>query len=275
MKDYIEIKGLKVWGHHGVLNEEKENGQDFIIDLKLFTDLSPAGISDDLKKTVNYADVSVLANSYVSGTCFDLIEKVAEGLAKEILANYPLIDSVNITIHKPQAPIPVSFEDVSVNITRGWHIAYISIGSNIGDKRGYINEALCKLEKASFVRKVASSKLIETEPYGGVEQDIFLNGAIRLETLLTPQELLCKLHEIENEAGRTREIHWGPRTLDLDIIFYDRLIMSTDKLVIPHPDMQNRAFVLQPLMELCPNYVNPANGKSVAVMLNELQNRDI
>lgn len=270
MKDFIEIKGLKIFGNHGVLKEEKKRGQDFYVDIRLYTDLHSAGLTDNLSQTVNYADVSLTANSYVSGNCFDLIEKVAEGLAEEILKKYTLVEKVDITIHKPQAPIPVSFEDVSVNITREWHTSYLSIGSNIGDKQKYIEEALCKLKHDSKIKEVCSSKLIETEPYGGVEQDNFVNGAIRIKTLYTPTELLCKLHEIENEAGRTREIHWGPRTLDLDIVFYDDIIMSTNELIIPHPDMQNRDFVLRPLMELCPYYVNPVTGKSVKTMFEEL-----
>lgn len=118
------------------------------------------------------------------------------------------------------------------------------------------------------------SQLIWTKPYGGVEQEDFLNGAIELETLLTPYELLEFLHELERKAGRERKIHWGPRTLDLDILFYEDFVSDDPKLTVPHPDMENRLFVLEPLSELCPYYVNQISGKSVTRMLRKLQEQE-
>ena len=123
------------------------------------------------------------------------------------------------------------------------------------------------------IKEVRVSELLVTKPYGGVEQDDFVNGAIALKTLLSPQELLEKLHEIEQHANRERIIHWGPRTLDLDIIFYDKLVYEDEDLIIPHIDMQNRDFVLKPLAELCPNYRHPVFGKTVSQLLGELKER--
>ncbi|MDE7403791.1 MAG: 2-amino-4-hydroxy-6-hydroxymethyldihydropteridine diphosphokinase, partial [Lachnospiraceae bacterium] len=117
--------------------------------------------------------------------------------------------------------------------------------------------------------------IIATAPYGGVEQDDFLNAAIELKTLLTPYELLSFLHELEAKAGRERKVHWGPRTLDLDILFYQDFLSNDPVLTVPHPDMENRQFVLEPLNELCPWYFNPVTGKNVRQMYLELdQNRD-
>lgn len=109
-----------------------------------------------------------------------------------------------------------------------------------------------------------------TEPYGGVEQDDFLNGAIEAETFLSPDALLHKLHAIEQEAGRERKIHWGPRTLDLDILLYDHEIIDTEKLTIPHIDMQNRQFVLEPLSQLAPAYMHPVLHKTISQLLAEM-----
>ena len=113
------------------------------------------------------------------------------------------------------------------------------------------------------------SKYYETAPYGMTEQEDFLNACLSLRTLLTPEELLEELHRIEQEAGRERIIHWGPRTLDLDLIFYDDLILESDELCIPHVEMHKRRFVLEPLCEIAPYRRHPVYGKTVQEMLEE------
>ena len=115
------------------------------------------------------------------------------------------------------------------------------------------------------------SDFLVTAPYGGVEQDDFLNGALALKTLLTPQELLERLHEIEQEAHRERLIHWGPRTLDLDILLYDDLVLDTPDLIIPHVEMHLRDFVLIPLTQIAPWKRHPILGLTVSQMLADLQ----
>ena len=271
--DFIEIKGISVFAHHGVLPEETKEGQNFYIDARLYLNLEKAGTSDALEATVDYGEVSLFINTFLTTNTYKLLEAAAQNLATELLKKFDGIDMVDITIHKPDAPIPVAFDDVTVNITRKWNTAYLGIGSNMGDKQRFVDNALCKLKQLENVKNVKCSKLLVTEPYGGVEQDKFLNGAVEIKTLYTPEQLLEELHRIENEAGRERTIHWGPRTLDLDILFYEDIVMSTDTLIIPHPDMENRIFVLEPLMELCPHYVNQATGKSVKMMYSELTKR--
>ena len=123
---------------------------------------------------------------------------------------------------------------------------------------------------ASKVEKV--SGFITTPPYGVTDQPDFLNGCLRMKTLYYPKELLRELNRIEKEAGRERIIHWGPRTLDLDIIFYDDLISQDDDLCIPHVEMHKRSFVLEPLEEIAPYKRHPGNGKTVRQMVEELTN---
>ena len=118
------------------------------------------------------------------------------------------------------------------------------------------------------VQKVADT--VETEGYGFTDQPKFLNTAVKARTLLTPRELLDQLKLIEDSAGRTREVRWGPRTLDLDIVFYDKLIYEDDRLILPHVDMENRYFVLKPLSQLAPNFRHPILGKTVTQMLEAL-----
>ena len=158
-----------------------------------------------------------------------------------------------------------------MRIHRFWHTAYVALGSNLGDKEGYLREALAGLEGDENIRLLKTSSLITTAPYGGVEQDEFLNGACCIETLYTPEELLEALHRLEAQAGRERKIHWGPRTLDLDILLYDNLVMYTDKLIIPHIDMQHRDFVLRPMAEIDPYVEHPLLHKSMLQLWRELE----
>ncbi len=268
--DKININHLEIYAHHGVFPEEKQEGQFFYLDAELYLSLHEAGMTDDLTKTVHYGEVCELMKEAFTERSYDLIERAAEVVTQKVLLAYPLIRKMTLTVNKPHAPIPIPFENVSVQIERGWKKAYLGIGSNLGDKRKYIEDAVEKLKKNERIRKVRCSKLLVTKPYGGVEQDDFLNGAIEIETLLQPMELLAFLQQLEQEAHRERKVHWGPRTLDLDILFYEDVISNDPKLLIPHRDMQNRRFVLEPLNELCPCYVNQLLQKTVYEMLKEL-----
>ncbi|WP_456400485.1 2-amino-4-hydroxy-6-hydroxymethyldihydropteridine diphosphokinase [Mesoaciditoga sp.] len=150
------------------------------------------------------------------------------------------------------------------------HLAYIAFGSNMGKRKETIIQAMKKMrEKEMSFLKI--STFYETKPYGVTEQNDFMNCVAEVETTLTPVLLLDELLEIEKSLGRVREKRWGPRTIDLDIIFYDNKIVNFADLVIPHPDMQNRLFVLEPLNEIAPNYVHPFFHKKVSEMLRELK----
>ena len=269
-KDQIRIEELEVYAHHGVYPEENEKGQHFYVNATLYTNTRPAGMADDLRLSTNYGEVCQFITEFMQQHTFQLIETVVEWTAYEVLQHFPLVQGLDLEIRKPEAPIPLPFGSVSVAIHREWHEAYIAVGSNMGDSRGHIAKALGQLEKHKDIQVTKVSGLLETLPYGGVEQENFVNGMFEIRTLLTPEELLRELHKIEASEGRERKIHWGPRTLDLDIIFYDDLIYSSEDLVIPHVDMENRYFVPKPLSELAPNFRHPITHKTVAQMLAEL-----
>ncbi|MCX5718245.1 MAG: 2-amino-4-hydroxy-6-hydroxymethyldihydropteridine diphosphokinase [Nitrospirae bacterium] len=147
--------------------------------------------------------------------------------------------------------------------------AYIGIGSNIGNREDNCQKAIKLIEKNGIaVRK--QSSMYETEPWGIKDQPKFINMAIDVETDKKPEELLRILKEIEKEIGRTETTKWGPRVIDLDILFYDDLILKTDNLEIPHPLMHERDFVLKPLSEIAPDKRHPVTGKTVKKMLNQL-----
>ena len=266
--DYITIEDLEVFANHGMFEEEANLGQKFLVSAKLFFDASQAGRTDDLNMSVNYAEACANITKWMKTNRCMLIETVAERLAAKLLKDYAIVRCVEVTVKKPWAPIGLPLECVSITIRRRWHTVYLSIGSNMGDKEGYLRGGIEFIKKNENVRVLKVSRFIETEPYGEVEQDDFLNGAVKLETLLSPHELLELLHEAENDAGRVRDVHWGPRTLDMDIILYDNMIVDDEDLTIPHVDMTNRDFVLRPLNEIAPNALHPVLRKTISELVS-------
>ena len=267
--DKIKVKDLKVFANHGVYEEEKKLGQDFFVSVVLHLDTRQAGLSDDLLDSVSYGEVSRFINSYMKENTFNLLEAVAEKLARELLLKFEKIKLVQLEVKKPQAPISLPFDYVSVEINRKWHDAYIGLGSNVGDKRKYLEDALVALDQDENNKVVEVSKWIETKPYGNEDQEDYLNGCIFLQTLYTPEELLKALNEIEAKAGRVRKGKWEPRTLDLDILFYDDWVYNNKDLSIPHMDLHNRDFVLEPLAEIAPFLRHPLKGKVVLEIWQE------
>lgn len=268
--DKIKIRGLEIWAKHGVFPEENVLGQKFVISADLYTNTRSAGKSDDLTQSIHYGEVCQFMKTFMEEHTYQLIETVAEKLAEELLLVFEHLQGIRLEIAKPWAPVGLPLDTVSVEISRFWHRAYLALGSNLGDKEAYLRQGIQGLQNRKDCRVTAVSSFLRTVPYGGVAQDDFLNACLELDTLLTPEELLDVMHEIEQEAGRERLIHWGPRTLDLDIIFYDDIVYDTPELHIPHIDMQNRDFVLNPLAELCPAYRHPLLKKTVEELKNAL-----
>jgi 2-amino-4-hydroxy-6-hydroxymethyldihydropteridine diphosphokinase len=131
--------------------------------------------------------------------------------------------------------------------------AYLALGSNIGDRFGYLGRAVELVHQHEKIKVVNTSSIYETDPVGYTDQDAFLNMVIKVETALDPFDLLDEINKIEAELGRKREIRWGPRTLDLDILLYNQENINSEKLTVPHPRMQERAFVMIPLLEIDSN----------------------
>ena len=272
--DRVLIKDLEIFANHGVFDEENKNGQKFYVSCELYTDLRKAGKTDDLANTINYGEICYLIKTIMQENTYNLIETCAEKIAEKILLSYDAINKVIVLIKKPSAPIGLLLEYPAVIIERARHEAFIAMGSNIGQSRELIEEAVRKLNLAEDIRVEKVSELIVTKPYGVTDQPDFINGVMKITTLKTPHELLDTLHRIEAEAGRQRVLRWGPRTLDLDIIFYDDIILEDDDLCIPHVDMQNRDFVLKPLTMIAPYKIHPVLNKRVKEMLDELEQKN-
>lgn len=260
--DFIKIRGLEVYACHGVHDSEKVEKQPFIFDADLELDFFGAAKTDDLKSTVSYSDVCNLIVKIASENVFSLIEKLAYECAFGILDCFP-VQGVTLTVWKPNAPVKHKFGNVGVTVCCRRERVFLSLGSNLGDKKNYLDFAIKSLNSTRGIKVKKVSSYIETPPYGGVAQNSFLNCAAEIETYLSPRALLEEIHRIEGEGGRVRTVHWGDRTLDIDIVFYGNKVICEDGLTIPHADYKNRPFVIEPLKEIAPDFVCPLINKQL------------
>lgn len=152
---------------------------------------------------------------------------------------------------------------------KGPYHVFLGLGSNVGDREEYIEQSVFLLDKIKGVEVLKRSSNYETQAEGNVEQPPFLNAAVELKTSLPPQKLLKEIHDIENALGREREVEWGPRTIDIDILMYGNLIISEDDLQIPHPLLHERMFVLLPLKEISPRLSHPVLEKTVEELFED------
>ena len=154
------------------------------------------------------------------------------------------------------------------------HAVYIGFGSNIGDRLAHIQNAIHILSKTEGITLKEISSIYTTDPVGYEAQAQFLNGVAAIQTSLSPLSLLHTLKDIETAIGRKHRIRWGPREIDLDILIYGDLCLQTEKLVIPHPEMHLRGFVLVPLAEITPDLVHPVFQESIQTLLNRLEDSE-
>ena len=144
---------------------------------------------------------------------------------------------------------------------------YIGVGSNLGDTKANIQKAIKMMRENKILQGIQTSSLYLTEPVGKKKQPDFLNLVVKGQTELEPSELLGSLLDIEDKLGRKRNKKWGPREMDLDILFYDDMILKQKNLTIPHPEIENRKFVLIPLVELSPDLKHPVLNKNISELL--------
>ena len=274
--DRIVLSGVRGRGRHGVFEHERRDGQDFVVDVSIALDLAPAGASDDLADTVNYGEIGAAVLTRIEGEPFDLIERLAEVIAADVLSHSG-VEEVTVTVHKPQAPVGVPFGDVTVAVTRrrGPLPVVIALGANLSrgehDPRESLDAAVLALRDDVGLSALGCSGVFDTDPVGGPDQPTYVNAVVTAQTTMSPGLLLATLHEVEARFGRTREVRWGARTLDLDLIQYgdprtgSDVVSGRPHLMLPHPRAHERAFVLLPWLDVDPSALLRVDGAVVPV----------
>ena len=254
MADLIWLRGIEAHAFHGVFAAERRTGQRFVVDVGFELDLRPAARSDDVASTVSYGDVAVAVHRELTGDPVDLLETLAERIANAVLA-FPGITAVEVTLHKPQAPLTVPFSDVALSIRRTPLTVVpnapvecvLALGGNLGDVPATLASAAVEL--AAAVGDVRVGPLVRTAAMvlpGSEPQPDYWNTIVIARTRLAAAEVLALGQMIEARHGRTRELRWGPRALDIDIIRYGEVQSADPALLLPHPGALERQFVLVP-----------------------------
>ena len=308
--DTVVIEGISAMAKHGLSQQEKETPRKFIVDVVVHLDTRAAARSDEIAKTIDYGMVAKEVLARLTGEPADLIETVAERIARGILELGAAL-AVDVIVHKPGVDLGVPFGDVYVQIRRElkggdiWSdkrigssagladdplspeaipppkdilderptalmLAVLAIGGNIGDVEYTLARAVEDLGRVEGIRVVAVSPLVATKPVGGPPQPDFLNAVVRIETTLAPRALLHICQGIEMIHGRERSVQDGPRTLDIDLITYGDLVASALDLVIPHVRAHQRAFVLAPWAVMEPEAILPTSDGSAGGRVADL-----
>ena len=258
MHDRIEINGLTVTTVVGALPHEREIAQPLRIDLALVVDLRDAGRSDELGDTVHYGVVAEQVAAVVRENKDVLLERLADRIA-EVAVGFDRVEAVELTVTKLRPPIAEHVDTTAVrgapharptssSPPRSSHRAIVALGSNLGDRWEYLAPGRRRAR-----RRRRPSQVFETDPVGGPDdQGAYLNMVVAVDTPLDPFAFVRRCQRIEAAALRQRVVHWGPRTLDVDVLFYDDVTIASPELTIPHPRIAERRFVLAPLAEVAP-----------------------
>lgn len=279
--DQIRLLGVTARGRHGVLAQERLDGQDFTVDAVLHVDTRAAAASDDLAATVDYGALAVRLADVIRGEPVDLVETLAGRLAAVCL-EHELVHTADIELHKPQAPITEQFGDVVIAVRRERAgprsvDAVLALGTNLGDRLATVRGAVDDLAATDGITVRVTSPVFETAPVGGPDQPDYYNAVVLVTTTLEPLELLRAAQAVEARHGRERTVRWGPRTLDVDVVRYGAQISSDPVLELPHPRAAGRAFVLAPWLAADPGAWLPAPGGarlSVRELLEGAADRD-
>jgi len=251
MMDRIRVEGLVVHGHHGVHVEETRLGQKFVVDITCDLGAPGGAGADAYDQTVCYGRLCDIAKEVSDAGPYKIIETFSQKIADQVLADFPSVAEVLVRIAKPSAPIAAVLDTVAVETTRKRQRAFaLSLGSNMGDKATNLTLAMTLLGLDDEVQIETRSRHYRTKPWGKEDQDWFVNACAVGRTSLSPHEVLRAVKEIEVQLGRTPGERWGPRLIDIDVLYLGEEEVQSVALSLPHPEMLNRGFVTIPLAEI-------------------------
>lgn len=271
--DHLRIKDLEVMAHHGLFPEEKKLGQKFLVSVDCAYNMKYAAEDKDLEQSIDYGRLCKDIFIELTENTYDLIETCAYRILKNIFTFFPFVEEATVSIKKPFAPIGHPLDYPEVSITRKMRTYWIALGTNIGDRQANLEKALKAMEEAGLT-VTKSSSVLETKAWGKTDQSDFLNQVVEVQSFEEPEDMLTILQQIESDLGRVRQEHWGPRTIDLDILLVDREIIQSERLTVPHPYMTERAFVLDPLNEIAPFVLHPVRQKAIRELYQELHQQE-
>lgn len=265
----ILIKNLNLFGYHGVKEIEKKSGQNFLFNIEISLDEKIVLKSDDLKDTLNYSEVIKVLKKVNNSKQFNLLETLSMTIADRIMEMSPLVSKISVRIEKTSPPIKENLKSVGVKYvlnradykikkskTAGIDV-YLSLGSNMGGREDNLRKAVDIIKSNPDFDLIRVSSIYETEPMYFKDQDYFYNIVLycRVDERLGPFEIVGFLKDIEWGLGRRKAKQiYGPRIIDVDLLYYGEVILQSDFLTIPHPKITERKFVLLPLSEIAPDF---------------------
>ena len=268
----IIIKDLNLFGYHGVKESEKKDGQNFRFNIKILLNKDNFLSEDDLENTLNYSEVIKLIKRINSDNRFNLLETLSQTAAGRIMDMSPMIEKVTVKIEKTSPPIEENLESVGVEyildrksiedrgkgkIESSEIDVYMSLGSNIGNRENNLRKAVDLINRGPNIKVIRVSSIYETEPMYLKDQNSFYNIVLEARTGVEPGpfEMMGFLKGIEYSMGRKRvENKYGPRIIDIDLLYYGEMSIESDFLTVPHPGIDERKFVLVSLSEIAPGF---------------------
>ncbi len=268
----IIIKNLNLFGYHGVKESEKKNGQNFCFNIEILLNKKSFLDNDNLEDTLNYSEAIRILKDINSDRRFDLLETLSQTIANRIMEMSPLVEKVAVKIEKTSPPIKENLESVGVQyildkknmekkeeveLESGGIDVYMSLGSNIGNRENNLRKAVDLINSSPYIKVLKVSSIYETEPMYLKDQNYFYNIVLQAKVKegVNPFEILGFLKGIEFSFGGKKNKRFGPRIIDIDLLYYGEMFIESDFLTIPHPRIQERKFVLVPLSEIAPGFV--------------------
>jgi len=272
----ILVKNLNLFGYHGVKDSEKKDGQNFRFNIEILINEDGFLNSDNLEDTLNYSEVIKILKDINASQRFDLLETLSQAAADRIMGISPIVKKVIVKVEKTSPPISENLESVGVEYVldraeskakiskKTGYDVYLSLGSNIGQRENNLRKAVDMIRDNPFIDVIKVSSIYETEPMYLKGQDYFYNIVLRCraDERLGPFEMMGFLKSIEYEIGRKKiDKKYGPRIIDIDLLYYGEMVIESDFLAVPHPKIMERKFVIVPLSEIAPDFI--IKGKKI------------